>query len=237
MALPKMSTPQYETTVPSLKKKVKFRPFLVKEEKSLLLAQQSEDPKVMINTLKAIIKDCIIDPINADELAIFDFEYLFTQIRAKSVGEEVDLLMLCDTCTDEKAKAQVLLDITKFEVLYPEKHSQKIDLSEDVGVMMKYPSIDTLEKLEKAAAGNVDSTFDVVADCMDYIYTSTEVFHIKEQTKQEVIEFLESLTQEQFSKIDAFFATMPKMSQHVEYDCPVCGKHHDKVLEGLESFF
>jgi hypothetical protein len=237
MALPKMNAPLYNVTIPSTKKEVKFRPFLVKEEKSLLLAQQSEDPKVMINTLKSIIENCIVDNVDVDKLATFDYEYLFTQIRAKSVGEIVELLFLCDTCDDDKAKAQVNLDISKFAVEFPEGHDTKISLFDDVGIVMKNPTLDTLDKLEKIKEGDVDSIFDVVADCMESVYTTEEVFNTKDQTKQEVIDFLENLTQEQFKKIESFFLTMPKLQQIVEYDCPVCNKHHVKMMEGLASFF
>ena len=237
MALPKMNAPLYNVTIPSTKKEVKFRPFLVKEEKSLLLAQQSEDPKVMINTLKSIIENCIVDNVDVDKLATFDYEYLFTQIRAKSVGEIVELLFLCDTCDDDKAKAQVNLDISKFQVEFPEGHDNKISLFDDVGIVMKNPTLDTLDKLEKIKEGDVDSIFAVVADCMESVYTTEEVFNTKDQTKQEVIDFLENLTQEQFKKIESFFLTMPKLQQIVEYDCPVCNKHHVKMMEGLASFF
>ena len=237
MALPMMKAPLYNVTIPSTKKEVQFRPFLVKEEKALLLAQQSEDPKVMINTLKSMIQSCIVGDIKIDDLATFDYEYLFTQIRAKSVGEIVELIFLCDTCTDEKARANVKLDITKFEVQFQEGHTNKIELFDDVGIIMKNPSIDTLDKLEKVQDGDIESIFDVVADCIDSIYNTTEVFHIKDQTKQEVLDFLENLTQEQFKKIEQFFLNIPKLKQTIEYDCPVCNKHHVKSMEGLASFF
>ena len=237
MALPKMNAPLYNVTIPSTKKEVKFRPFLVKEEKSLLLAQQSEDPKVMINTLKSIIDNCIVDDVDVNKLATFDYEYLFTQIRAKSVGEMIELLFLCDTCDDDKAKAQINLDITKFKVEFPEGHDNKIMLFDDVGIIMNNPTLDTLDKLEKIKEGDVDSIFDVVADCMEAVYNTEEVFYTKDQTKQEVLDFLENLTQEQFKKIEEFFLTMPKLKQIVEYDCPVCNKHHVKSMEGLASFF
>ena len=237
MALPKMNAPLYNATIPSSKKEVKFRPFLVKEEKALLLAQQSEDPKVMINTLKSIIENCIVDDVDVDKLATFDYEYLFTQIRAKSVGEIVELLFLCDTCDDDKAKAQVNLDISKFKVEFPEGHDNKISLFDDVGIVMNNPTLATLDKLEKIKEGDVNSIFDVVADCMESVYTTEEVFNTKDQTKQEVIDFLENLTQEQFKKIESFFLTMPKLQQKVEYNCPVCNKHHVKTMEGLASFF
>lgn len=237
MSLPKMQLPLYSVVVPSTKKEVKFRPFLVKEEKALLIAQQSEDPKVMVNTLKSIILDCIQDQIDVDKLAMFDYEYLFTQIRAKSVGEIVDLVFLCDDCTDEKAKAKVSMDITKFKVQFNDAHTSKIQLTDNIGIIMKYPNLDTVDELERASDGDVDSIFSVVADCIEFIYDGEEVYPTKEQSKEEVIEFLNNLTQDQFEKIQQFFDTMPKMSQPIEYDCPVCNKHHVKVLEGLASFF
>jgi len=236
MSLPKMQLPLYNVVIPSTGKEVKFRPFLVKEEKALLIAQQSEDPKVMVNTLKSIIEDCI-QGIDANTLAIFDYEYLFTQIRSKSVGEIVDLVFLCDDCTDEKARTKVSMDITKFAVKFNPDHTNKIQLTNSIGIVMKYPSLDAIGELEKANAGDVDSVFKLVIECIEFIYDGDEVYNTKEQTKEEVLEFLNNLTQEQFSKIESFFDTMPKMSQPVKYDCPVCGKHHDKVLEGIESFF
>ena len=237
MALPMMKAPLYNITIPSTKKEVQFRPFLVKEEKALLLAQQSEDPKVMINTLKNVLQSCIVGDVDIDNLATFDYEYLFTQIRAKSVGEIVELVFLCDTCEDEKAKTNVKLDITKFKVEFPEGHDANIPLFDDVGIMMKNPSLDTLDKLEKIQDGDIDSIFDVVVDCVESVYNSDEVFNTKDQTRQEVLDFLENLTQEQFKKIENFFLTVPKLKQVVEYDCPVCSKHHVKSMEGLASFF
>lgn len=237
MALPKMQLPLYNVVIPSIKKEVKFRPFLVREEKALLIAQQSEDAKVMANTLKDIIINCIQEPIDVDSLATFDYEYLFTQIRSKSVGEIVDLVFLCDVCEDDKARTVVHMDITKFEVKYTEGHINKIQLTDSIGIKMKYPNIDTIQALENAAAGDVDAIFDVVSDCIEFIYDGDEVYPTKEQTKEEVLEFLNNLTQDQFAKIQQFFDTMPKMSQPVQYDCPVCGRHHDKVMEGLASFF
>lgn len=237
MALPMMQAPIYNTIIPSTKKVIKFRPFLVKEEKALLLAQQSEDSLVMVDTLKSIISNCVVEDINPDELAIFDFEYLFTQIRAKSVGEKIELMLLCDTCTDENAKAPINLDLTKFEVVFPEGHDNKIQLSEDVGVVMKNPDLNMLNTLDKIKDGDVESTFNLIAGCVDYIYNTDQVFYLKEEPKQAIIDFLENLTQDQFRKIESFFSSIPKMSQKIEFDCPVCNAHHVKIMEGLQSFF
>ena len=237
MALPMNVAPSYNLEIPSSGKRVNYRPFLVKEEKALLIAQQSEDPKVMVDSLKQVIVSCVTDPIDIDSLALFDLEYIFTQIRAKSVGEVIELIFPCDTCTDEKAKTKVTIDLTKIQVTKPADHQSNIPLFGEVGVMMKYPSMDTLQKLETLDVTDFNNIFNIVADCIEAIYNTEEVFYAKDQTKEELLEFLGNLTSEQFSKVQKFFDTMPKMSQVVEYKCPVCGKEHKKTLEGLQSFF
>jgi hypothetical protein len=237
MALPILQTPIYTITIPSTEQEVKIRPFLVKEEKALLIAQQSDDMNIMINTLKEIVSSCVKDKIDVDSLSIFDLEYIFTQLRSRSVGEYVDLWLICDTCEDENARVKKTLDISKISVEKNAEHTKKIDLYSDVGIMMKYPSIETLITLEKVKGGDVEAIFDVVIDCIDYVYTKDEVFSAKEQTREELTEFLNSLTQEQFKKIEKFFETMPKLKTGVEFECPVCKVHHNKVLEGIESFF
>lgn len=237
MALPFNTTPTYNVTIPSTQENVKFRPFLVKEEKALLIAQHSEDQTVMIDTLKNIIKSCTLDKINPDTLATFDIEYLFTQIRAKSVGENVDLLFPCDVCDDEKARVKISFDLTKINVEIPEGHNKKIELFDDVGVIMKYPSINIIKQLQNVNMDDVDSVFNIISSSVDIIYNGSELFHTKEQSKKDVVEFLENLTSNQFNKIQKFFETMPRLSQGVKYTCPVCSREHDKVLEGLDSFF
>lgn len=238
MALPIQSTPVYTLTIPSTKQEVKYRPFLVKEEKALMVAQQSENQTVMLDTLKEVLKNCIKTPVNIDEFAMFDFEYIFSQIRAKSVGENVELIVRCDVCPDDEEKARVKLtfDLTKLEVEFPEGHSKKIPLFGDVGIVMKYPSLNMVDKLQGLTA-DAKTVFDVIISCVDYIYDSEEVHYAKDTSKEELMEFFENLTQDQFKKVQEFFETMPKLSKHVSYDCPVCGHHHDKVVEGLNSFF
>jgi hypothetical protein len=238
MALPMNTAVTYNLTIPSIGKQVKYRPFLIKEEKALLVAQQSESPKVMMDTLKQVIKDCIKDEIDTEVLATFDLEYIFLQLRAKSVGEIVELLLKCEDCVDNpKAVAQVNIDLTKLEVTKGEDHTNKIELFNDVGVIMKYPSLDTLEQLGSIGDGDYDKLFDVISGCIDSIYTTEEVFHTKDQTKQDVLDFLNNLTSDQFAKIQKFFETMPRLRKEISYNCPVCSKKHDKVLEGIGSFF
>ena len=236
MALPMNSTPVYTLAVPSTGKELKFRPFLIKEEKTLLIAQQSEDPIVMVESLKEVIQSCVKD-IDVNDLATFDLEYIFTQIRSKSVGEIIELMMLCDTCTDEKAVAKVSIDLTKIQVEKNPEHKAKIHLYNDVGVVMKYPTLDILKKMESINTNDLDEVFNVVVDCIDYIYNEEEVFHAKEQTKQELLDFLNNLSSDQFAEVQKFFETMPKLKHEIDYVCPVCSKEHHKVLEGLNSFF
>jgi hypothetical protein len=237
MALPMSNTPTYTLTVPSTGKQAKFRPMLVKEQKALLIAQQSEDPITMVESLKNVIQACMPNEVDANKLATFDLEYIFTQIRSKSVGEIVELNAKCDTCADEKAVALVKVDLTTLAVKKDPEHTNKIALFEDVGIVMNYPTIDVLKKMETLDSTDVDQVFNIVSSCVDYIYNTDEVFYAKDQTKEELTEFLNNLTNDQFMNIQNFFVTMPRLSHEIEYDCPVCKAHHIKVLEGLQSFF
>ena len=165
MALPiNSSTPVYTLTVPSSNIVVKFRPFLIKEEKALLIAQQSEDPIVMVNSLKQVIKSCLQTEVDVDDFATFDIEYIFTQMRAKSVGEIVDLSLKCDTCVDEKAVSNIKINLTEVTVDKPENHTNKIKLFDDVGVVLKYPSLETILKFESVESNNIDQLFNIVVD-------------------------------------------------------------------------
>lgn len=239
MALPMNNTPIFNLTVPSTGKIIRFRPFLVKDEKALLIAQQSEDVLVMVDTLKGVIKSCVIDDINLDDLATFDIEYIFIQIRGKSIGETVELLFPCDDDhgdQNEKAVTKVRIDISKIQVEKEKGHTNKINLFGDVGIMMKYPTIDSAKKLERGG-DDMDSIFEIVADSIDYIFQGEDIFYAKEQTHEELLQFLNNLTSEQFLKLQNFFENMPRLKTEVDYKCPVCGKAHHKVLEGLQSFF
>lgn len=238
MALPVQNTPTYSIEIPSTKEILKFRPFLVKEQKSLLLAQQSEDASVMVDTLKSVVRGCAQSKVDVDKLAIFDLEYIFSQIRSKSVGEMVSLIFSCDVCDDNTAKIKLDIDLSKLKVEHDPRHEQKISLFDDVGVVMKYPSVNVINTMTQYGVGSeVDLVFDIVCECIDYIYDSSEVYHAKEQSKEELQTFINNLTTEQFEKIELFFETMPKLRQKIEYKCPVCSLEHNKVLEGLNSFF
>lgn len=238
MALPKNSTPIYNLVVPSTKKSVTYRPFLVKDQKALLVAQQSDDPRVMIDTLKEVIKSCITETIDVNKLAMFDIEYIFTQLRSKSVGETVDIVLSCDVDHGEdnaKSKIQHRIDLSQLNVEEKEGHTNKIDLFGTVGVVMRYPNIDDVKKLQGGATA--EDTFKLVASSIDYIYDSDQVYYSKDQTETELMDFINNLTSEQFSKIQTFFDTMPKLSHTINYNCPVCNKAHTVHLEGMQSFF
>lgn len=240
MSLPIMSTPTYNLVVPSTGAAIKYRPFLVKEEKALLIAQQSEDTTIMVDSLKEVIKSCVKDKIDVNKLATFDLEYIFTQIRAKSVGENIELLFPCDTDhgeDNEKARVKITIDLTTLEIERDPKHTSKLELFEDVGVVLKYPTLDVMKNLENLDTTDLDAVFSIVADSIDYIYQGDDIFHGKEQKKEELVAFLNNLTSEQFLKIQEFFTTMPRLRKVVEYNCPVCGQHHKKTLEGMQSFF
>ena len=240
MSLPLNNTPVYNLDIPSTKQTIKYRPFLVKDQKALMLAQQSESQKVMVDTLKSVIKSCVADPIDVDSLAMFDLEYIFTQLRAKSVGETVDLIMSCDEDHGEQnklAKVKMSIDLTKIEVEAAPEHTNKIAMWGDVGVVMKYPSVDVIKKFETIGNNDTENVFNIITQSIDYIYDGEEVYHSKEQTKDELLQFVNNLTTEQFQKIQGFFETMPKLKYDVHYNCPVCNKAHTVRLEGMDSFF
>ena len=236
MALPVINTPTYELKVPSTKQQVKFRPFLVKEEKALLIAQQSEDSNVMMNTLKSIIKACTFDKVDVEKLALFDIEYIFTQLRAKSVGEIWEIFFTCNECNDPRSKLKIDVNLTELEVAFNPEHSADIVLFDSVGMKMKYPSLNLINKIS-AAANDMNALFGVIVECIDYIYDDNGVYPAAEQSKEELEQFINNLTQEQFQKVQKFFETMPRLEKKLEFDCPVCNFHHEYTIQGIDGFF
>jgi len=243
MALPKNTSATYPLQIPSTGQEVKFRPFVVKDEKALMLAMQSEDEMTMVNTLRELITNCVQEEINVQRLATFDLEYAFAQMRGKSVGEMVEIIGKCDNeeagCVDNpKATLKMQVDITQIPVTFPEGHNKKVHLWGDVGVVMKYPTLETIIKYQGL---NQDSdpnkVFEIIMDSMEVIYEGDQLHYIHEQTPQEVDEFINNLSSEQFNKIKDFFETMPKMTKEIQWTCPNCGREHKRTLEGLQSFF
>ena len=237
MALPVIPQVTYELIVPSTKQKVKYRPFLVKEQKDLLIAQQSDDENVMIETLKNIIRQCTLCKIEVDKLAMFDIEYIFTQLRAKSVGEYSELTFNCLECNDPKAKMNVTIDLTTLKVDIDETHKQIIPLFDNIGIKMKYPGLSLFDKMKKLEGNEVDMIFDVIIECIDCIYDEETSYPAHEQSREDLETFINNLTQYQFQKVQKFFETMPKLEKQIEFDCPSCKYHHQHTIRGLSGFF
>ena len=235
MALPKLNTPQYELELPSTGGKIKYRPFLVKEQKLLMMAQESENDDQISNTIISIINSCTDGKLDATKLPIFDVEYIFLQLRSKSVGEQIDLKYDPDCYEKCKALAEIKVDIKEIKVEKTKNHSSRIKLTKDVIVDLKYPKIDALAGLD--SANQVDMVFGVVLDCIDKIYEGEETHNVTDYTKKELMEFLDSLNTEQFQQIQTFFDTMPKLRYHANWSCPKSGVEDVKVIEALNSFF
>lgn len=233
--LPRPSTPIYELTIPSTGKTVKYRPFIMSDVKSLMLAQMSSDPKNMVNTLKEIISSCVLQKnFDVDSLAIFDIEKIFCMLRAKSVEENVELQMPCEKC---EKPTKITLDITKIDVVFDEKHQKSFNLFDNVGICMKYPNYDTMLKMKDVPSDALDATFEIIIDCVDYIYDDKQMYPAKDSTKEELLEFFYGLTQPQMEKIEQFFDTLPVFKETVKYKCPHCEHDNEFTLEGIQNFF
>ena len=238
MPLPKISTPTYELELPSTGKTIKFRPFLVKEEKLLVLALESDDSKEITNAIKAVLKDCIqTRGVKVDTLPTFDIEYLFLNIRGKSVGEDIEVSVLCPD--DGETYAEVQISIDDIKVTKDKNHSNQIKLDENLMMEMKYPSLDQFVKsnFEFSNDNQVDQSFELIASCIDKVYSADEAWTTDDFTKKEVTEFLEQMNSSQFKEIESFFSTMPKLSHEVQVVNPKTKKKSKVTLEGLASFF
>ena len=233
MPLPKLSIPEYELEMPITGKKVSYRPFLVKEEKLLYLAMESQDNKQMIKAVKTIIKNCTNLKTAVDKLATFEIEYIFLRIRAKAVGEISEFKMTAPD--DEKTQIEVQVPLEQVEVQVPEGHTKKILLDGNVGVIMKYPSLDAFIQQNMSDNPTVEDIFELAAGCIDQVYDAEEVYD--SFSHKEALDFLENLNSDQFAKIQAFFETMPKLSHTIEVYNPKTKVKSDVVLEGLASFF
>jgi len=238
MPLPKISTPTYELEIPSLKKSVKYRPFLVKEEKVLIIAMESEDPKQIAEAVKTVISNCVITRgIKIEQLATFDIEYLFLNIRGKSVGESVDVLITCPD--DGTTQVPVSINLDDIQVEFRKDHTRDIKLDEHLTLRMRYPSMQEFVKSNFVVGSeiSVDETFDMITACIEQIYNEEESWSASDVTKKELNEFLEGLTSQQFKDIEKFFETMPKLSHTIKVTNPNTEVESEVVLEGLTSFF
>ena len=240
MPLPKITTPTYELVLPSTGKKIKYRPFLVKEEKVLILALESQDPKQITNAIKTTLKDCIqTRGVKVDSLPTFDIEYIFLNVRGKSVGEALDLIVTCPD--DEETTVPVKIYIDEIEVKKDKKHKQDISLDAKLILKMKYPSLDEFIKenfdFDTSNSSAVEQSFDVVASCIEMVYDQEDAWAAADCTKKELSEWVETLSSQQFKKVEQFFNTMPKLSYTVKVKNPKTKVESEVVLEGLSSFF
>ena len=232
MALPKLITPEFETTIPSSKKKIKFRPFLVKEEKILYMALEGGNEDEIENSIIKVLEDCILADVDPRKLASYDVEYLFLQLRSKSVGEVVELSLRHGADTDCDHRTPVAVDLNKVKVKFFKDHEYKISINDELGVKLKDP---TLSDLNGMTETDYDNTIKLIANCVDMVYDKEDVY--PDFTIEEATEFLLSMTQEQFKNIEKFFDTLPKLQHEIKWTCPECGKKDSVTVEGLQSFF
>ena len=233
MTLPTMNIPTYELEVPSTKKKLAYRPFLVKEEKILLMAMEEDKESQLNRALKQVVNNCTFEKIKVDKLPLFDLEYIFLRIRAKSVGEVTKLSILCQD--DGETYVPVELDLEEIEVEFQEGHTTKIELTEDVGIIMSYPTFEFLDL--NIAEADVNTLFTLIGNSIHQIYEGETVHERADFNKKELKTFLESLTSEQFKKVQNFFETMPRLRHTIEIENPKTKVKNSVTLEGLQAFF
>tara|TARA_B100001173_G_scaffold266294_1_gene241744 strand:- start:87 stop:812 length:726 start_codon:yes stop_codon:yes gene_type:complete len=240
MPLPKIATPSYELELPSTGKTIQYRPFLVKEEKLLVIALESQDTKQITNAIKAVIRSCVLTKsVKVENLPTFDIEFLFLNIRGKSVGEDIDVKIICPD--DNKTEVNISVNLDDIQVEKSEDHSNKVKLDKNLMMELKYPSLNEFVKsnfdpndLNRSA---MDQSFDLISTCIDKIYDEDEVWVAADCTKKEIKDFLESMNSSQFKQIETFFDTMPKLSHSIKVINPKTKVESEVVLEGLASFF
>tara|TARA_R110002124_G_scaffold122602_1_gene281168 strand:+ start:264 stop:968 length:705 start_codon:yes stop_codon:yes gene_type:complete len=229
MKLPSVALPKYQIYVPSSGEKVFYRPFVVKEEKVLLIALESGEYPMIAKAIKDIVDACTYGQLKTDQMPIFDLCYLFLNIRAKSVGETVEPNLVCQSCT---FKNPIEINLSEIQVMGDLNKNKKLNLGENVGMVLKYPALNSEEEIS-----GVDISLGSIADCIEMIYEGDNVFKSEDINKKELVEFIENLTHHQFELILEFFADMPRLSHTVKYNCSQCGKENEVTLEGLGDFF
>ena len=248
MGLPRVTVPEYSLKLPSNKKEIKYRPFLVKEEKLLLIAMEGKKEDEILDAVKQVIENCIIGDVNVNTLPMFDIEYIFLWLRAKSKGEVIELKYTCPKC---EGQVPVGFNIEDVKMHYDKGHSTKVEITDQLGVVLKYPDVELQKQIANLPEdlSEIDMIFKTVLMCIDYIYDGETVYSNKDHTEKEMMDFLESLTDEQFQKLSVFYETMPKLKHTIKLECKnkvkgegkkkdkVCGYTEDLELEGLASFF
>ena len=245
MALPKIDVPVYDCILPSNKKKVKFRPFLVKEQKILLMASESVEVKDVVDSIKQVVKNCVLDDIDVDALPVFDLEFLFLNLRARSVSEVVKVKYKCNNVIepagiDEEEKrcgniVDIEVNVLEINPVFGENHTNNIQLTDKLGIVFTYPTFEVIESM--ADKEENDAIFSLITKCVDYIYDDENMYYAKDITEDEIVDFIDGLTQEHLEKIKEFFDSMPKVKKTVSFDCNKCGHHEDIEIEGVQNFF
>ena len=238
MPLPKIATPTYELVLPSSDRKIKYRPFLVKEEKILIIAMESEDQKQITNAIKSVINNCILSRgIKVDKLSTFDIEYLFLNIRGKSVGENVEVIVTCPD--DNETEVPVIIPLDEIKIKKDPDHNRDIKLDDNLVMRMRYPSLSEFVKtnFDLDDEITVDQSFDLIISCIEQVYNEEESWNASDCTKKEMTEFLEQLSSKQFKEVEKFFDTMPKLSHTIKVTNPKTKVKNEVLLEGLSSFF
>lgn len=240
MALPKIDTPIYELDLPLSKKHVRFRPFLVKEQKNLLMAVESGDSKSIEQNVKQVLNNCTVtENIDIEKLPVLDVEYYFLNLRARSVGEVVENKYRCDNQVDGSACGNIMetsINLLDIKIEGAKENDDVIQLTDTISIKLKYPEFSVINKLSKLTDVS-DIAFEMIADSVEYIFDGEQFYYAKETTTEEMVEFIEGLNQQQFAKIEDFFANLPKLEKKIEMKCSRCGFEHKLDVEGLESFF
>jgi DNA-directed RNA polymerase subunit M/transcription elongation factor TFIIS len=242
--LPKIDVPVFETSLVSTGEKVKYRPFLVKEQKLFMMAMESNDPKDQVIAIKQVLNNCILSKnVDVEELPTFDLEFLFLQLRSRSIGENVSLSYNCNNfVTGETGETKKCTGLVKFDLdllelkptVNPE-HTNKIEITDKVGLVLKYPKFEDINANDNE--NELVKTIEIITKCIDFIYDDEQVYYAKDCKKEELVEFVENLQQDSLIKIQKFFATMPKLKKELEFKCPKCGYEEKLNVEGLQNFF
>ena len=240
MALPKIDTPIYELDLPLSKKHIRFRPFLVKEQKNLLMAMESGEKDSIEKNIKQVLNNCTVtEDIDIDKLPVVDIEYYFLQLRARSVGELVENKYRCDNLVNETPCGNIMetsVNLLEIQVTGIKEGNDIIQLTEKISIKLKYPEFSVLKRISNMT-NETDIAFGMIADSIEYVFDGEQMYYARETSQEEMIEFLESLNQQQFAKIEDFFTNLPKLEKKVEMKCSRCGFDHKFDVEGLESFF
>jgi hypothetical protein len=244
--LPKIDVPIHELVLPSTGKTLRFRPFLVKEEKILLMATEADDPKDVVKAIQQIIRNCMLDEVDIEDLPLYDIEFMFLNLRARSVSEIVDLKYNCynqvpvedkpDETKQCGGQVSFKLDLLEIKPVVDPEHTNKIEVNEKLGLVMKYPNFELLNSFNLETKDH-EKLMDMIVSCIDYIYDVDNVYYSKDSTKKELEEFIEGLPSQIFGKVQKFFETMPKLKKELDFKCPKCGYHENITVEGVQNFF